>query len=189
MSQLRLNPLNGRWVTIVAERSERPTDFAPRTLQVETELNRPCPFCPEHTEDREPTLETLDENGNWKMRVVLEDENTLVLCPYWSGMPYELLIIPKSHSAHLTDASTDSLHSMGVAIKRALITLNLALGDVAFNLGFHTAPGHHSGMYHWHVHLWPKLVTTAGFERGTGVLINIVPPEDAALALRNAAAK
>jgi UDPglucose--hexose-1-phosphate uridylyltransferase len=39
------------------------------------------------------------------------------------------------------------------------------------------------------VHLWPKLVTTAGFERGTGVLINIVPPEDAALALRNAAAK
>ena len=326
MSQLRLNPLNGRWVTIVAERSERPTDFAPRTLQVETEPNRPCPFCPEHTEDREPTLETLDENGNWKMRVVpnrypafsgddpmavrnlgpvhvmseasgihevfvftpkhdarigemsdaevgammdvlkerlvqhlstpnirytqaivnhgreagaslahphgqilglpfvpgeildeerafgrfsggcilcatieaehvdgrrvvLEDENTLVLCPYWSGMPYELLIIPKSHSAHLTDASTDSLHSMGVAIKRALITLNLALGDVAFNLGFHTAPGHHSGMYHWHVHLWPKLVTTAGFERGTGVLINIVPPEDAALALRNAAAK
>ncbi|NBO54121.1 MAG: HIT domain-containing protein, partial [Actinobacteria bacterium] len=132
------------------------------------------------------TIEAEHVDGK---RVVLEDENTLVLCPYWSGMPYELLIIPKSHSAHLTDASTDSLHSMGVAIKRALITLNLALGDVAFNLGFHTAPGHHSGMYHWHVHLWPKLVTTAGFERGTGVLINIVPPEDAALALRNAAAK
>ena len=30
MSQLRLNPLNGRWVTIVAERAERPYDFAPR---------------------------------------------------------------------------------------------------------------------------------------------------------------
>ena len=30
MSQLRLNPLNGRWVTIVAERAERPSDFAPR---------------------------------------------------------------------------------------------------------------------------------------------------------------
>ncbi len=29
VSQLRLNPLTGRWVTIVAERAERPTDFAP----------------------------------------------------------------------------------------------------------------------------------------------------------------
>ena len=326
MSQLRLNPLNGRWVTIVAERSERPTDFAPRLQQVETEPNRPCPFCPEHTEDRDATLETFDANGNWKMRVVpnkypafsgdepmavhnigpvhmmseasgvhevfvftpnhdarlgemsdsdvgemmdvlkerliqhqstpnirytqaivnhgreagaslahphgqilglpfvpgeildeerafgrfaggcilcatveaervdgkrvvLETEESLVLCPYWSGMPYELLIIPKHHDAHLTDASTDSLHSVGIAIKRTLLTLNAALGDVAFNLGFHTAPGHHSGTYHWHVHVWPKMVTTAGFERGTGVLINIVPPEDAAETLRSAAPK
>lgn len=326
MSQLRLNPLNGRWVTIVAERSERPTDFAPRTQQVETEVGRPCPFCPEHTEDREATIETFDPSGNWKMRVVankypafsgdepmavhnigpvhmmseasgihevfvftpnhdarlsdmsdsdvaemmdvlkqrllqhqstpnirytqaivnhgreagaslahphgqilglpfvpgeildeerafgrfaggcilcatveaervdgkrivLETEESLVVCPYWSGMPYELLIIPKHHDAHLTDASTNSLHSVGVAIKRALLTLNAALGDVAFNLGFHTAPGHHSGTYHWHVHIWPKLITTAGFERGTGVLINIVPPEDAAVTLRNAVSK
>ena len=323
---MRLNPLNGRWVTIVAERSERPTDFAPRLQQVETEPNRPCPFCPEHTEDRDATLETFDANGNWKMRVVpnkypafsgdepmavhnigpvhmmseasgvhevfvftpnhdarlgemsdsdvgemmdvlkerliqhqstpnirytqaivnhgreagaslahphgqilglpfvpgeildeerafgrfaggcilcatveaervdgkrvvLETEESLVLCPYWSGMPYELLIIPKHHDAHLTDASTDSLHSVGIAIKRTLLTLNAALGDVAFNLGFHTAPGHHSGTYHWHVHVWPKMVTTAGFERGTGVLINIVPPEDAAETLRSAAPK
>lgn len=323
---MRLNPLNGRWVTIVAERSERPTDFAPRLQQVETEPNRPCPFCPEHTEDRDATLETFDANGKWKMRVVpnkypafsgdepmavrnigpvhmmseasgihevfvftpnhdarlgemsdsdvgemmdvlkerllqhqstpnirytqaivnhgreagaslahphgqilglpfvpgeildeerafgrfaggcilcatveaervdgkrvvLETEESLVLCPYWSGMPYELLIIPKHHDAHLTDASTDSLHSVGVAIKRTLLTLNAALGDVAFNLGFHTAPGHHSGTYHWHVHVWPKMVTTAGFERGTGVLINIVPPEEAAETLRGAAPK
>ena len=31
---------------------------------------------------------------------------------------------------------------------------------------------------------WPKLVTVAGFERGTGVLINITPPELAASELR-----
>ena len=28
--------------------------------------------------------------------------------------------------------------------------------------------------------MWPNLVTIAGFERGTGVLINIMPPEQAA---------
>jgi UDPglucose--hexose-1-phosphate uridylyltransferase len=46
MSQMRLNPLNGRWVTIVAERAERPSDFASRTDIVDPELGRPCPFCP-----------------------------------------------------------------------------------------------------------------------------------------------
>jgi UDPglucose--hexose-1-phosphate uridylyltransferase len=53
---------------------------------------------------------------------------------------------------------------------------------------FHTAPHHYTGEYHWHVHLWPKLTTTAGFERGTGVLINIMPPEAAAEHLRRVAA-
>jgi UDPglucose--hexose-1-phosphate uridylyltransferase len=42
-------------------------------------------------------------------------------------------------------------------------------------------------MYHWHAHLFPKLTTTAGFERGTGVMINIISPESAADALRRAA--
>jgi len=32
--------------------------------------------------------------------------------------------------------------------------------------------------------LFPKLTTVAGFERGTGVMINIVPPEQAADELR-----
>jgi UDPglucose--hexose-1-phosphate uridylyltransferase len=44
MSQLRLNPLTGRWVTIAADRASRPADFAPRVLPVEAEPERPCPF-------------------------------------------------------------------------------------------------------------------------------------------------
>ena len=70
MSHLRLNPLTGRWVTIVADRAERPTDFAPRTEQVEAEPGRPCPFCPGHEEATLPALETVDEGGQWRMRVI-----------------------------------------------------------------------------------------------------------------------
>ena len=55
------------------------------------------------------------------------------------------------------------------------------------NLVFHTAPHQHDHEFHWHAHLWPKLVTVAGFEQGTGVMINISPPEDAALELRSVA--
>ena len=51
---------------------------------------------------------------------------------------------------------------------------------------FHTAPHHSTDRFHWHVHVLPRLTSAAGFEAGTGVLINIVAPEQAAADLRRA---
>ncbi len=318
---MRLNPLTGRWVTIVAERAKRPSDFAPRQALVEIDEARPCPFCPGNEESAPPALETADESGTWTMRVVpnlypayagtsgfvvhhlgpvhtlaeasgihevfvytrdhnarlhqldddqaaatmwmlqqrlsehaelpnvrysqaivnhgreagasvvhphaqilglpfvpsemldeerafsrfeggcllcttveaeasvghrvvFADDDVVCVAPFWSGTPYELLLIPQQHESHLQRASRDSAAAMGRAIRDAVGHLNAALGDVAFNLGLHTAPHNHTGEYHWHVHVWPNLVTRAGFERGTGVLINVVPPEQAAATLR-----
>jgi hypothetical protein len=69
MSQMRLNQLTGRWVTIVAERAQRPTDFAPRA-KLEFDSDRPCPFCPGNEEATPPALETIDAGGSWTFRVV-----------------------------------------------------------------------------------------------------------------------
>ena len=322
MSQMRLNQLTGRWVTIVAERGSRPTDFAPRK-KLEYEVERDCPFCPGHEESTLPALETIGEDGDWTLRVVpnlypafegddgfavrhvgpvhvmaegtgihevfvytpdhegsldqlsdesasafmralkhrfadhadlpnirytqaivnhgreagasvahphgqllglpfvpgevldeerafgrfaggcllcttaeaelatgdrvvISNDDVVVLCPYWSGSPYELLIVPRQHELHLQDAADASLDAVGRALRDSTAFLNRALGDVSYNVGFHTAPHQHTGEYHWHAHVWPNLVTQAGFERGTGVLINIMPPEQAAESLRNA---
>lgn len=325
MSQLRLNLLTGRWVTIVPDRARRTTDFAPRATQVESDPNLPCPFCPDAV-DPDPSLtEVLDANGDWTMRVVqnrypafvgdetlsvrnmgpvhvvaeasgvhevfvftrdhddrlerftddvvadmmrtlrerfrahsampnirytqaivnhgreagaslahphgqllglpfvpgeileeeraferfkggcilcttsdvevdgerfvMKNEHAVVVCPYWSSSPYELLIMPRSHCQHITDCSDDQATGVGLAIRDAMRHIVATIGDVAFNLVFHTAPAHHSGQFHWHVHLFPKLTTAAGFERGTGVMINIVAPETAAAELRRASVR
>jgi len=325
MSQLRLNPLNGRWVTVVAERAQRPSDFAPRIAQVESDPDRPCPFCPGNEESTPPALESYGRDGKWVVRVVpnrypaffgedsmavrnlgpvhvqaaasgihevlvispehgeswadlddrdaalvmsvmrdrfaehaqmahvrytqaivnqgreagaslahphgqllgmpfvpgeiLDEERAfarfdggcilcttaeaeladgsrivnaddacVVVCPFWSGTPYELLIIPRRHESHLQDTPADELPAVGIGIRNALTNLRDLLGDVAYNLVFHTAPHRHDGPFHWHAHVWPKLVTTAGFEMGTGVLINITPPEVAAQELRRVTA-
>ncbi len=322
MSQMRLNQLTGRWVTIVAERGSRPTDFAPRR-KLEFDTDRECPFCPGHEESTPPALETIGDRGDWTLRVIpnlypafdgedgfavrhvgpvhvmaegtgihevfvyspdhegsldrLSDDNAdafmhalkrrfaehadlpnirytqaivnhgreagasiahphgqllglpfvpgevldeerafgrfaggcllcttveaevstgdrvvavnddvAVICPYWSGSPYELLIVPRRHELHLQDADDASLAAVGRALRDSTAFLNRAIGDVSYNVGFHTAPHQHTGEYHWHIHIWPNLVTQAGFERGTGVLINIVPPEEAVETLRNA---
>jgi UDPglucose--hexose-1-phosphate uridylyltransferase len=39
--------------------------------------------------------------------------------------------------------------------------------------------------YHWHIEVFPRLTTTAGFEWGAGYYINPVPPEQAAAILRS----
>ena len=70
--------------------------------------------------------------------------------------------------------------SVGRAITRILGRLRRLLNDVPYNLVFHSSPHLHDSTFHWHAHVLPKVTTRAGFELGTGVLINIVPPEQGA---------
>lgn len=110
-------------------------------------------------------------------RVVYSDERVVLLCPYWSAAPYEMLVIPRGHHEHLTAASPKELVAVGKSIRDGLLRLRSVVGEVAYNLVFHTAPHNHPGAFHWHVHLTPRLTSVAGFEQGTGVMINIVAPE------------
>ncbi len=70
MSQLRLNPLTGRWVTVAAERASRPGELISRQLPVEADPSRKCPFCPGNEEATPPALETYGPGGTWLVRVV-----------------------------------------------------------------------------------------------------------------------
>ena len=321
MSELRLNPLTGRWVTVATERAARPGEFTPTRLPVEADPNRPCPFCPGNEEATPPALETYGAEGSWLLRVVPnrypafsgdepmavtnlgpvfrqapasgihevlvltpdheatfadlddaqvglvmaairdrlevharrpgvrysqaivnhgreagaslrhphgqllgipfvpgevaeeeagfrrfagscllctmieaevdagwrvvhEDEHALVVCPFWSGTPYEMLALPKAHEGHITDAKPGDLVAVGRALRDCLDKLRTRVDDLAYNLVFHTLPHHHDDEFHWHVHVLPRVASGVGFEQGTGVLINIVAPEDAAATLR-----
>ena len=70
MSELRLNPLTGRWVMISAGRADRPGNLISRQLPVEAEPGRPCPFCPGNEEATPPSLEEYSTDGSWSVRVV-----------------------------------------------------------------------------------------------------------------------
>jgi len=127
---------------------------------------------------------TVDAEEDAGHRVVYADERVLVICPFWSGTPFEMLVVPRTHSPHLHRAAPADLMAVGRSLRNVLHQLRHRLGDVAYNIVFHAAPYRAQEPYHWHVHIWPKLTTLAGFELGTGVLINIVPPEQAAEDLR-----
>ncbi len=131
------------------------------------------------------TLDAEESAGN---RVVYADDDVVVVCPYWSGSPFEMLVLPRSHCAHLARASSSDLAAVGRALQRGLAALRFMLGDIAYNVIFHSAPFRTAGDFHWHAHVLPTVSTVAGFELGTGVVINVVAPEDAASSLRAAPA-
>lgn len=322
MSELRLDPMTGRWVVIAGERSQRPSDFLPRRLPVEDEPIRPCPFCPGRDDDAMPPLASYGTGDGWSVRVVpnrypafsgsepmvvshlgpiftqapasglhevlvlspehssswadlsqrhaamvmealrdrmaahaatpglrysqavvnsgreagasiehphgqllsmpfipgevanelagfarfqgnclmcasvdaeeeavhrivFSDDRVVTISPFWSGTPYELLILARRHGGSLHTADSDDLAAIGRAVQRALAALRGRLGDIAYNVMFHSAPFRLTGDFHWHVHVMPKISTRGGFEMGSGVLINVVPPERAAEELRS----
>src|SRR6185436_18841409 len=63
-------------------------------------------------------------------RVVLADDRSVVVAPFWSGTPYELLVIPSTHEAHLQGSTPADLAGFGRTVRDALSTLKARLGDV-----------------------------------------------------------
>jgi len=122
---------------------------------------------------------TIEAEESVRHRVVYADDHVVAVSPYWASVPYEMLIIPRNHDPHLHTASDVDVDAVGKALRTVLQALNKTIGDVAYNLVFHSAPFRMGDPFHWHVHVVPKATTRAGFEMGTGVAINIVPPETA----------
>jgi UDPglucose--hexose-1-phosphate uridylyltransferase len=153
--------------------------FVPDELLAEMEgfaaSTEPCLLCT-----------TVAEEEAAGHRVVLADDRVVALCPYWSATPYELLVVPRHHEPHLAEAAPVDLVAVSRAVRDVLGALGRLVGDAAYNLVFHTAPHDSADRFHWHVHVLPRLTSVAGFEAGTGVLINIVAPETAAADLRRA---
>lgn len=127
----------------------------------------------------------MDAEEEASHRVVYADDRVMIICPFWSGTPYEMLLVPRAHETHLYGAEEEDLAAIGRSVQLALASLRNRIGDVAYNLMFHSAPFRTSADFHWHVHVMPKISTRGGFEMGSGVLINVVPPERAADDLRS----
>ncbi|MGD9487494.1 MAG: galactose-1-phosphate uridylyltransferase [Calditrichaceae bacterium] len=68
MSELRKDPILGRWVIISKERGKRPIDFEIIAASSKSEY---CPFCPGNEESTPPEIYQFSgENHGWDLRVI-----------------------------------------------------------------------------------------------------------------------
>ncbi len=122
-----------------------------------------------------------------KKRIVFENKDFLVLCPFSSKTAFEIIISPKRHFSYFEKITEKEKWQLAEAFKIALHTLHKALNDPAYNFYLHTAPCNGRGnydYYHWHFTILPKTAIPAGFEIGTRMEISTIEPEKAAEYLR-----
>ncbi len=139
-----------------------------------------CMFC-----------EVLQEELAEQKRVVLVTEHFLALELFASPAPFSTHIYPRRHMASFGDINEAELADLGHVLRAILGKLYHGLSNPDFNYTIRTAPAECVGVkyFHWYMSVIPRLTRVAGFELGSGMFINSVPPEAAAEFLRKVGAE
>jgi UDPglucose--hexose-1-phosphate uridylyltransferase len=104
-------------------------------------------------------------------------ENSCIsFTPYASRFPFEAWIFPKRHVRTLDDLNDIELEDLAAQMKH--IFLKLKEINAPFNFYLHYAPAGED--LHFHIEIAPRLATWAGLEYGSNIIVNVMPPEDAA---------
>ncbi len=119
-------------------------------------------------------------------RIVFENKDFLVVCPFASKAAFQMIISPKEHLSNFEEIKEKEKWSLAEAFKAAFSALYHLLGDPPYNFYLHSAPcdAGRFNYYHWHWTILPKTATWAGFEIGTRMEISVIEPERSASMLR-----
>lgn len=112
-----------------------------------------------------------------KERLIYEDENIIAYCPYASSSAYAASILPKNHKRTLKELSSTERHSLAKALK--IITGKLDGAEIPYNFLILDSLPHND--HHLRIEIITRINVWGGFEFGSGIIINPVYPEDAAI--------
>lgn len=119
--------------------------------------------------------------------LVLRRRETAAWCSRGSAAPYELRVAAREAGPRFAATGDDALVDTALAVRDGVRRLNHLLDGPPYNVVVHDAPAARGARYHWWVTVLPRLSVPAGFELGTGMLVETVDPRDAAERLRAAA--
>jgi UDPglucose--hexose-1-phosphate uridylyltransferase len=134
----------------------------------------------DRTAGRNLLEDLLQEEVRLRRRVVAYDSEGVALCPFAARVPFQLTIVPRSPRPRFEDDGplcAALLHGVLGRLERVLGALP------PFNLWVRTAP-RDARYFCWRIDLMPRLTHLAGLELGTGLSLNVLPPERAAELLR-----
>lgn len=126
-------------------------------------------------------------------RVVCENDEFLVVVPWWAVWPFETLVLAKKHVGSLAEFTDRQKTAFANILKQTTIRYdNLFQTSFPYTMGLHQTPcdGESHGEWHFHAHYYPPLLRSAtvrkfmvGFEM-LGMPQRDITPESAAERLR-----
>jgi UDPglucose--hexose-1-phosphate uridylyltransferase len=115
-------------------------------------------------------------------RIVAIDEEAVLMAPFASRLPFQLMLAPRTPRARFEDEGP----SGAALLHDGLCRLARHLGSSPpLNLWVRTAPLG-ANDFCWRIDVMPRLTHLAGLELSTDLNLNIVAPEHAAAILRDA---
>jgi len=126
--------------------------------------------------------DVVAEEVRLRERIVAVDDEAVLIAPYASRLPFQLMLAPRRPRARFEDDGPSGAALLHDGLRRLARQLG---SSPPLNLFVRTAP---LGAEHfcWRIDVLPRLTHLAGLELSTDVNLNIVAPEHAAALLREA---
>jgi UDPglucose--hexose-1-phosphate uridylyltransferase len=122
------------------------------------------------------------EEVRLRERIVAIDDEAVLLAPYASRLPFQLMLAPRRPRARFEDDGPSGAALLHDGLRRLVRQLG---SSPPLNLFVRTAP-RGAERFCWRIDVLPRLTHIAGLELSTDVNLNIVSPERAASLLRHA---
>ncbi|MCS6908070.1 MAG: UDP-glucose--hexose-1-phosphate uridylyltransferase [Anaerolineales bacterium] len=144
-----------------------------------------------YRQNRRPLLlEYVELELQQAERVVVENEDWLVVTPFWAIWPFETLLLPKSPVLRLTELKNSQRLNLAAILKRLLAAYDRLFNtSFPYSMGWHGAPFLEENVLGWqlHAHFYPPLLRSAtvrkfmvGFEMLAEAQRDITPEQAAA---------
>lgn len=130
-----------------------------------------CVFC-----------ELIKHEMTQKIRVIYESPDIIACTFYAARFPFEIWAFPKKHLSHYETTTRHDHLAIAKCLKNITDKLGMTLKNPPLNFYLHDLPIaiSDSRYYHWHIEITPRVSTYGGYELGSGVIIDVMPPEEAA---------
>jgi len=97
-------------------------------------------------------------------RIIYENEDFVVLTPFWAIWPFETMIVPKHNHTNITEISDNECLAFADAISKITKAYDqLFECSFPYSSGIHQAPtdGKPNTHWHWHMSFYPPLLRSA----------------------------
>ena len=128
----------------------------------------------------------VDQEYKDNDRIVTENDDFVVFCPFVPRYPFECWVLPKKHISDFASLTGQEQIYFAAILRETLWRIRQCLSDSSYNFYLHISPINENRQesFHWHVEIVPKLTEPTGFEWGTGFYVVRTAPNMAAKYLR-----